>query len=650
MAQVHPATTKERKWAAFVAGDEHIFFPALIALASLEEFNPGAFDRFMVFNGERKTARMDELLARYGITFLDARHVSNGERVMSLPVMNQGRWPAEISLNWALPEHLHEAGYSYAIRLDYDTLSINSFPTEHFERRTFSVSALATAAETHVPGAAIARSTRSLGIDPTHSQAYNVGVVVFDLAYTSEFRLCDKYCELFTILSEEFPESSNALEQVCFAALAANMDHVQPLSPRLHTRVRVTRNIPPGTSSDTAILHFFSLHKPWKPLTTERLVNITRDRRWPMLPFYRMVWLDYASRIEGFAEFCDQRPYSASEIMSLANTVLLTEKQRFDRLQKSQVVATRTLLAEASAIREGTPSLSTRVRRFLGRERLPRTTRSEDPQHSGEYRRLQYEHINNGRRALIIVFQTAATISDDDRRRIAERNIEASEVARLHEKYKWWNLTKEYPQADYLFVSDYYSQSFGWYVMDSGEWFHREWNAELEHFLEKASYERVIAFGTSKGGSAALLYGMMNRHISHVFSCVPQIEIATYWRTYLPHLIDLILGETDPDLRERELNELFWDDSIRQHVQHTKFLLYTGVCDNQFDQLMKFRREWDGPAPLNIILNTSDEIHGAIVSKHRDLIHEVLFSLVEDRPISHTQLAPFSEDVHVLIP
>lgn len=76
MPEVRPATVKERKWAVFVAGDEHIFFPALVSLASLEQCDPGTFDRFMVFNGERKTARMDELLAHCGITFLDARHVS----------------------------------------------------------------------------------------------------------------------------------------------------------------------------------------------------------------------------------------------------------------------------------------------------------------------------------------------------------------------------------------------------------------------------------------------------------------------------------------------------------------------------------------------------------------------------------------------
>ena len=102
---------------------------------------------------------------------------------------------------------------------------------------------------------------------------------------------------------------------------------MKTLSPRLHTKVNVTRNIDPGFTSGTVILHFHSPFKPWKPLSPAEVVMLTEKKRWPMLPFYRTVWLDYASRVEGFADFCDQQPYTAIEIMCLANTVLLVEKK-----------------------------------------------------------------------------------------------------------------------------------------------------------------------------------------------------------------------------------------------------------------------------------------------------------------------------------
>ena len=118
----------------------------------------------------------------------------------------------------------------------------------------------------------------------------------------------------------------SSLEQLCFGALAANMEHTRALGPGQNVRVRVTRNVAPGFTSSTAVLHFFTPHKPWRPLSADRLVHILKGG-WPMFPFYRMVWLDYASRIEGFEEFCDERPYSSVEIMSVANAVLLTNRR-----------------------------------------------------------------------------------------------------------------------------------------------------------------------------------------------------------------------------------------------------------------------------------------------------------------------------------
>ncbi|MBX7134411.1 MAG: hypothetical protein K1X67_17200 [Fimbriimonadaceae bacterium] len=75
------------------------------------------------------------------------------------------------------------------------------------------------------------------------------------------------------------------------------------------------------------MLHYFSPDKPWKPFSTTDLVRITERMRWPMLPFYRMVWLDYASRVRGFENYCAERPYLPLEIMCMANTVLLFEKR-----------------------------------------------------------------------------------------------------------------------------------------------------------------------------------------------------------------------------------------------------------------------------------------------------------------------------------
>ena len=184
----HFADSPPRRWAAFIAGDENIFFPALVALVSLEESNPGVFDRYISFDGSRKTSRMDELLARYNVKFIDIHEVNHSERALALAQMHQGQWPVEISMNWALPEHLHLLGYANSIRFDYDTLSIGNFNTAALDRQIFSVVALKIEALTDLPESTIARSREMLGLDPTHVQAFQPGVVVFNNSYAAQFR------------------------------------------------------------------------------------------------------------------------------------------------------------------------------------------------------------------------------------------------------------------------------------------------------------------------------------------------------------------------------------------------------------------------------------------------------------------------------
>ena len=281
----------------------------------------------MVFNGDDKTPEMDRLLARYGITFISSVDVHQADLALSLPRMVQGRWPSEVFLNWVLPEHFERLGYAYSLKLDYDTLSLAAFPTRTFEREPLSVAVLGTIGDTHVPQAVIDRATQGIGMDPTHTRACNVGIAVFDNSYAASFQFFERFQELYRIFMEEDPGYPGALEQVCFAALVANMEHAKPLAARLHTRVKTTRNVEPGFTSSTVLLHFITEYKPWKPLTPKQIVHLVATKRWPMMPFYRMVWLDYASRVDGFAEFCDQRPYSPLEVMNMANTVLLAEKR-----------------------------------------------------------------------------------------------------------------------------------------------------------------------------------------------------------------------------------------------------------------------------------------------------------------------------------
>lgn len=77
------ASSEKRECAAYIAGDERIFFPALVALVSLEKRNPGTFDRFMIFDGSKLTRRMREILVRYRVRFVDSRSLGGVDEVDS---------------------------------------------------------------------------------------------------------------------------------------------------------------------------------------------------------------------------------------------------------------------------------------------------------------------------------------------------------------------------------------------------------------------------------------------------------------------------------------------------------------------------------------------------------------------------------------
>lgn len=142
---------RKKKWAAYIAGDENIFFPALVSMVSLEEKNPGVFDRFIIFDGKKKTEKMSRILNKYDITHIDVKEIRYGELATSLPPMREGMWPSEVFMNWTLPEYFGDLGYAYSLKLDYDTLSLGKIQVDKFEGEDFSLSALETKSSTDIP-------------------------------------------------------------------------------------------------------------------------------------------------------------------------------------------------------------------------------------------------------------------------------------------------------------------------------------------------------------------------------------------------------------------------------------------------------------------------------------------------------------------
>ena len=153
---------------------------------------------------------------------------------------------------------------------------------------------------------------------------------------------------------------------------------------------------------------------------------------------------------------------------------------------------------------------------------------------------MRYKFIDNGSGILIIMFQSVGQIPKDQFKNILENTVSDEEIEKYHSKYNYMKIVRENPQFDYLFVQDYYSRSYGWYLVDSGKFIFNELNDDLEEFTKK--YEYVYAFGSSKGGSGALIYGNLNKYITHTFALVPQIEIAKFVNQTLGKYKSLLFG------------------------------------------------------------------------------------------------------------
>lgn len=323
--------------AVFVAGDHRIFFPALVALTSIEHHNPGKFDLYMCFSGKDLTAPMAETLRRYSVSFIPMEEIEGFEDAVSLPVMDEGAWPVEVFINWALPEYLGSRGYEYSIKVDYDTLCIAPFdtPNTYLPKSGSIIRALRLlGGSTYVPKEAARRVNAELGIDCSHKYPMNAGFVTFDNRICIERGFFRRFVDLYRVLSES-AEAIKLLEQVVAAILAHRLGGYRRLDRRYNQRIWHVREVDDFTT-DIVIIHYSTNFKPWLPFTMENAHELARRGR-GALPFYRNMWIEFASSIDGYSSFCSEKPYNSREFLALALAVVGTMASMIKDLKKASV-------------------------------------------------------------------------------------------------------------------------------------------------------------------------------------------------------------------------------------------------------------------------------------------------------------------------
>lgn len=266
----------------------------------------------------------------------------------------------------------------------------------------------------------------------------------------------------------------------------------------------------------------------------------------------------------------------------------------------------------------------------------------------GDLSMLRGKHIINGSDTLVLVFQNAAKPLNDAIPDIYNGKIEQSEVAEMHERYTWMKFAERVPKADYFFIKDHFSSVYGWYLMDNGQFIHHEFNNALTDFIKENNYKRVVSFGSSKGGTAALLYGMMNPCITDVFSLIPQIHVATFINNLCPKEKSLFFGQNKKF--EKQVDNILFEENLYETFVEKRIYFYSGILDIQFDPLLQYRDFLEARGiQTELFLNRSDERHTRLVNQYAPFIYGILEDLIDQsRKRTNLQAISVGSSVNLL--
>ncbi|WP_192978114.1 hypothetical protein [Mammaliicoccus vitulinus] len=262
---------------------------------------------------------------------------------------------------------------------------------------------------------------------------------------------------------------------------------------------------------------------------------------------------------------------------------------------------------------------------------------------------MDYKLVNNNKKDLIIIFQSAGRIPKETFERITNNDVSKDEVKKLHEKYTWFKFS-EFDYVDYLFLEDYYSKSYGWYMFDSGRSIIEELNKELHEFISKKNYKNVTAYGSSKGGTGALIYGIKNPLINNVFALVPQIHAVDYIDQKLSAFKKLFFPNDDKTT-ENYFNNIFFNEELYQesNYRNTNIYVYTGVGDEQFNEALKFNKYLnDKNINNNIIINSSLKRHNEIVMDNVPFVRSALKLVALEKVMKGPRLYNIDDNILIL--
>lgn len=163
--------------------------------------------------------------------------------------------------------------------------------------------------------------------------------------------------------------------------------------------------------------------------------------------------------------------------------------------------------------------------------------------------KIKSKFVDNNSKVLSIVFQGTLAIE------------KFSDIEKRHDFFRY-NEIFELKNSNILYISDFFSSSYGYYILDYGSFIIKEIQDYVTKVIKEKEYDQILLFGYEKGGFAALLYGGLLDEVNVVNAVVPNINI---------------LEKIEKSQYSKKILENFQDN----HFEYVKSLLYTSIQDGR---------------------------------------------------------------------
>lgn len=342
------------KIALFIAGDERIYFPAIVTILSIKKHNPDDFDFFLCFDERKLSEDMRETLNKNQINFIDNQKLNNYEIEKTFKPMTEGAWPVEVFYNYVLPIHLGEMGYKFSIKADYDLLCIGKYELNEIIPYEGTVGGLSAKVSLLNQGVRPdihedLQRTGRLGLDPIDYM--NVGFITFNNERFVRNKCFESFIEIYQYLADKNPEAK-LLEQIAFSLLLFKLkgDYITFTDAYNH-RVLWTKPVDSDLKFDVKNIHYITQFKPWKPIDLNMLRRVVFRGRGCLFS-YRNLWLEFAESLPSFEKYCNERRLTELELTALQMLIVKNYNERVSKLEKELINEQRKYAALKSAIQE----------------------------------------------------------------------------------------------------------------------------------------------------------------------------------------------------------------------------------------------------------------------------------------------------------